>query len=359
MARKTKSQWTALVNEHKSGKSINDILAENPDIKKSTFSYHLKKAQEIPRDVEKVESSKPKTTVVVTKKETPEPEPEPVAPAPVAPVVDTFLDAFNPPMQEKPINYGNSGGGLVDNLFDVNDIFTPEELTKPVAKPEPKKQTAPAGKSKSWWLSKTKDKTPKEKQLEEDDEQLCLVQKIRLYFVHFPELAQLHIVPKKKNGEPDVEKFLISLYTKKTADLEKTLNFVRFHTRNTLNENSSIKLASNVLETGMRIIETTMCFVGIKSQGLTKEVMKDGDIIRCIKEILIDNSITSINVGPKTDLAMKIGMKIIQTDSSNRIEEQMAATAAKKPKQAAPNEPKQGTPSPSNEQTLAEKYNDL
>lgn len=92
--------------------------------------------------------------------------------------------------------------------------------------------------------------TKSELALKEDDEQLILVQKIRLYFVHFPELAKLHIVPCKRNTDtPDTEKWLISLYSKKQEDLEKILNFIRFHVRNNISENSSIKLASNFLET--------------------------------------------------------------------------------------------------------------
>jgi len=67
--------------------------------------------------------------------------------------------------------------------------------------------------------------------------------------------------------------------------------------------------------------------ISVQSQDLTKTVMADPDIIRCVKEILIDNSITSLSLGSKSDLILKLGMKIVSTDSQNRIENRMEANA--------------------------------
>ena len=144
-----------------------------------------------------------------------------------------------------------------------------------------------------------------------------------------------------------------SLYSKKEQDLDKILNFIRFHVRNNINENSSIKLASNVLETGVKVIEHVLLVVGVKSQNLTKNVMADEDIIRCVKEILIDNSITSLNLGPKSDLMLKLGMKVVSCDSQNRIEHRIEAQARSPSRQA-----KVDPDAPLNE-VLAAKYQDL
>ena len=146
----------------------------------------------------------------------------------------------------------------------------------------------------------------------------------------------MHIVPHKKNTDtPDTEKWLISLYSKKQEDLEKILNFIRFHVRNNISENSSIKLASNFLETGIKVLEHILLTVGVQSQNLTKSVMEDQDIIRCVKEILIDNSVTSLSLGPKSDIVLKLGMKIVSCDSQNRIEQRIESQARAKAKAKA------------------------
>eukprot|EP00035_Acanthoeca_spectabilis_P017077 m.356709 g.356709 ORF g.356709 m.356709 type:complete len:354 (-) comp16606_c0_seq6:3471-4532(-) len=346
------ARWAKLIQENRDGKTIAQICRENDDVKKSTFRYHLKKANSEPAESEQEpvqvqtqvqepivqepivqtqvqvqEQAPPRTTVTINKR-------------------DDFLTSFAPEnFKTQPQNRN-----AVDSLFSIDDIFQPETLTVPV---KAKSESKPlAGITKASWFSGKGPKTVlglTESEQQEDNEQLVLVQKIRLYFVHFPELQKLHIVTKKKNtDEPDTEKWLISLYNKKRADLEKTLNFIRFHVRNNINENSSIKLASNVLETGVKVLEHVLLSVGVQSQDLTKNVLADDDIKRCLKEILIDNSINSLNIGAKSDLVLKLGMKIVSTDSQNRIDKQINQQAAKA----------QGTPSNLNDD-LAKKYSDL
>lgn len=335
------ARWAQLIQENRDGKTIAQICRENDDVKKSTFRYHLKKADtDIAPELEHEPVQEPTVQ-----------EPAPIQ-APLRTTVtinkrDDFLTSFAPEnFKTQPQNRN-----AVDSLFSIDDIFQPETLTAPV---KAKSESKPlAGITKASWFS---GKGPKmvltESEQEEDNEQLVLVQKIRLYFVHFPELQKLHIVTKKKNtDEPDTEKWLISLYNKKRADLEKTLNFIRFHVRNNINENSSIKLASNVLETGVKVLEHVLLSVGVQSQDLTKNVLADDDIKRCLKEILIDNSINSLNIGAKSDLVLKLGMKIVSTDSQNRIDKQINQQAAKA---ARP----QSTPSNLNDD-LAKKYSDL
>eukprot|EP00045_Choanoeca_perplexa_P004224 m.36209 g.36209 ORF g.36209 m.36209 type:complete len:129 (+) comp12461_c0_seq1:363-749(+) len=108
--------------------------------------------------------------------------------------------------------------------------------------------------------------------------------------MHFPQLAHLHIIPKKKTkgheGEPDVEKFLIGLYSKKQAELDKMLDFIQFAVRNQINEQTSVKMANNIVTTGSKVIEHVLVALGLKVQGLTSSLMEDEDVTRCIREIL-------------------------------------------------------------------------
>ena len=357
----TKERWGQLVKEHRAGKSIADIVRENEDVKKSTFRYHIKKANvedegEEPTTSQELEPNQELETKTETVTKT-----EVARVAPRIQVRDDFLSSIQPAKSstvdslfgDSFLGQSQSHYGSVDNMFSLDDIFNPDTLKQVDVAPE--KPKSALGKSKSWWLTPAKEKTKTEIALQEDEEQLILVQKIRLYFVHFPELSKLHIVPLKKGtDEPDTEKWLISLYSKKQDALEKILNFVRFHVRNNISENSSIKLASNALETSVKVLEHVLLLVGVQSQDLTKTVMSDPDIIRCVKEILIDNSITSLSLGPKSDLLLKLGMKIVSTDSHNRIESQMQANAQTKAEEAKA----RARAEPLNE-VLAAKYQDL
>jgi hypothetical protein len=107
-----------------------------------------------------------------------------------------------------------------------------------------------------------------------------------------------------------------------------------------------------VLETGVKVLEHVLLVVGVQSQNLTKNVMEDQDIIRCVKEILIDNSVTSLSLGPKSDIVLKLGMKIVSCDSQNRIEQKIESQARAKAKAKVDNT------SPLNGD-LAERYKDL
>jgi hypothetical protein len=327
----SKLEWSNLVNDYNNGKSISDICLENPDVKKSSLRYHIKKSDPQLQEVQEFQvqvpvqepaqepapAPAPKTTVSIRKKEQ------------YSPVTDSFLDSI---IRESPVKSQSQSNPFIQSTTTNNlleSLFEPESLLAPLPA-QAQANKGPSGKigghTKAWWFGASKEKKVKEEpdKFAEDNEQMVLVQKIRLYFVHFPELDKLHIVTRKKGTDiPDVEKWLISLYTKKVPDLEKTLNFIRFHVRNNISENSSIKLASNILETSCRVLEHTLMMTGIKANGLTQNVIADPDITRCIKEILIDNSVTSLHLGPKSDLALKIGMKIVAQDSQNRIEQQM------------------------------------
>ncbi|EDQ91352.1 uncharacterized protein MONBRDRAFT_23655 [Monosiga brevicollis MX1] len=385
---KNSQEYAQALQDYQSGKPLKDILAENPGIKRSTF-YTYKKQNLNPESVEEPQP-KPisKQTVTVTKKQ-PEQvtqeipinysQPENVGTAPA--IQDDFLAGERPELfmdvgadARKESMLGSlmskSSGGkaaMVDELFGDIDLFQPKTLAQPpVSKPQQDpvvKGSTILGHGKSWWTKMPKLKKEKTPEQERDEQQMVTVQKIRLYLMHFPQLEQLHIIPKKKTkgheGEPDTEKWLVSLYTKNQTDLDKMLDFIQFHVRNSINEQTSMKLANNVVTTGSKVIEHILVALGLKVQGLTKTLMEDEDVKRCIKEIIIENGVNTLNYGPKADLGLKLVMKIVQTDSQNRIEETVKQKALEKAleiqKQKA-QEKEKPKPVP---QELADKYDDL
>lgn len=307
--------YQSLVEQYKGGKPMRQILSENPDVKRTTMYYHIKKtpeigesipqAREIPREI-------PRESI---------PRPNQIE------RTDAFLNNF------KSKKTGKLGWQKENEIMDLFGDVMPSNSKKTSFDPmsllqddEPKTSTkSNIPMTKSWWSKepRTKKEMAKEEAEQKETDRLALVQKCRLYIHHFPDLGQLHLVPKKRDGEADVDKFIKDLYTKKEGDLEKIIHLFKFSCRNRIGNNSTITIAENVLKTGTKILEHTLCMTGMKVNGLCDKIMDDEDVSRCLKEILIDSSINTLSYGPKTDLGLKVGMAIVQLDSQNRIEEKM------------------------------------
>ena len=372
---RTNPKLDRALEEYKSGKSASQILKDNPDISKSSLHYRINKSKSEDIAHRAVE---PEPNVQTQASVQPEPQTSQVN-VQHHPVSSHLLQnpsplrnetsALNQPPQtsqsapkrlemrprvpSKPSNMppkmpsniqrvdrfatgerskmSKSGDGLLDNLFgDLNfnePSYNPSDLARPAPSP-PSQNKSLLSKGKSFWFKPPKEKTPKETEEEEENERLVLIQKIRLYFHHFSSLQNLHIVPNKRNSETkDLGKFLEGLYSKKKLDLEKMLHFVKFHVRNQINENTSNKVVESAFQTSIKVLEHLLLLTGLRVGGLTSNVMSDPDIQRCLKEIMIDKSIHTMNFSPGVDLALKVGMGIIQTDASNRITESMVITA--------------------------------
>lgn len=303
------SYYQTLVDQYKDGRPMKKILEDNPDVKRTTLYYHIKKANpnnEV--NTPQVREAPPVSEVTPRQIER----------------TDAFLNNFK---SKKTGKLGWQKENELMNLFgDVADTkktsFDPMSLLQDDEPPAPK-HGLPM--TKAFWTKqpKTKKEIAKEESEQKETDRLALVQKCRLYIHHFPDLGQLHLVPKKKDGEADVDKFIKDLYTKKEGELDKIIHLFKFSCRNRIGNHSTITIAENVLKTGTKILEHTLCLAGMKVNGLCDKVMDDEDVSRCLKEILIDSSINTLSYGPKTDLGLKVGLAIIQLDSQNRIEEKI------------------------------------
>lgn len=329
--------YKSLAQEYKNGKSIKQLLKENPGAKRGAIYYQVNKEgatktepeinqednSNIFMDVKKVSEPEQNNIEERIEETIPQPTPQPQPVYANVPRVDSFLGGYRDKKDNSKLTWKQESA--IDRLFgDMFDTptYDPRQLASVKDKP---KENSLANKSWSWWSKQ--EKTPKQKEkeemVEEENERLSLVQQIRLYFHHFPFLADLHIVPlDKKTNEPDVEKYLISLYTKKPQELERTLHFVKFHTRNQISE-SSTKIFENVAGTVFKFSEHFFIMCGLKVQGLTDKVMSDEDIQRCLKEIQIEHGVSTINYGPKVDLAINLCSTIAKLDTENRIEDKI------------------------------------
>ena len=242
-------------------------------------------------------------------------------PAPQVVRRDTFLEGQS---RAKSSSRKSNLDSFIDNM---NIDFSPQSLNQ-VGKQfeqDTKKKTDKEvlGHTASWWTRPFRTKKTKTEEEQDEDDRLALVQKIRLYMLNFPDLEELHVV------KPDKEKFLISLYSKKKGELEKTLNFLTFHTRNSISEKSTMGSAKTVLTIAGRTIEIILGLVGVKSDGLTNDIASDNDLDRCVREIIIENSINTLNYGPKTDALIRICTIVAKRDGMNRQVEYMQRTQTK------------------------------
>lgn len=333
-----------LADDHKAGMKMKDILRDNPGVSKSTIYHTIRqdnKTQSQPEQVEQIEHQETQQEQPIKQETTPQPPTMTIKKASITrpkaqPIkkVDSFLGGFQSNDRftwEQEQKFDREFGNFFNDVGGKSE-YDPRKLANI---PEPT-QEKPTGKSWSFWKpkQKTKKELEKEEMFQEEDEKLKLVQSIRLYFHHFEFLKDLHIVPEdKKTGEKDVEKYLISLYNKKPMELEKTLHFIKWHTRNNISESSN-KIFENITGTVIKTSEHLMIMLGLKVQGLTERCMNDEDIQRCIKEIQIEHGISTFSYGPKTDLAINICSTIARIDGENRIQEAIAKKQLQEEKKA-------------------------
>ena len=338
---KNNSKIQDLTQQFMNGAKMADILRENPGVSKSTIYHHVRNIKNSNHD--KIEQPVSNNIIEHDHIEPDHIEPDHIEPdhiepvqAPVqrqAPRVDSFLGSHRSKGSKK-LSWAKED--KLDSLF--GDLFADKPSYDPSQLASVQEKTAEKSfkdKPLSWWKKqpKTKKEQERDEMIETENERMKIVQQIRLYFISFPQLQNLHIIPKdKKTNEPDLEKYLISLYTMKENDLYKILNFVQFHCRNSVSENSS-KVFENVAGTIVKFSEHLLVMCGLKVQGLTEQVMADEEILRCIKEIQIESSISTFNYGPKTDLGIQLCSAIARLDTSNRIKERIENQAKKEDEQ--------------------------
>ncbi len=307
-----RKDYSKLVEQYKAGKAPKEVLKDNPGFSKSGLYAALKKEQPAVQQI-------PEPLV-------PELEP-PVVAAPVV-IQDTFLNDYKDTKNSSKMKWESKEERL-DRLFGSIEVpsYGTQDLAKvgnyANAEPEANTFSSMKGKGLNFWTKqpKTQKELAKEEYEKQENERLALIQKIRLYMYNFPDLHELDevITIKNKDGSNNVKKWLTTLYSKKTEDLEKTLHFIQFHTRNTTSDNGTGKVVESVFEISIRAIEMILCALSLKVHGLTQEMMADPDVARCLKEIMIESSIHSHNFGPKTDLIFKLGTKIATVDTMNRV----------------------------------------
>lgn len=281
------SKYKNLVQEYKNGKSIKNILQDNPDIKKSTLHYNIKKFENVQeqsvQDVGHVE------------------------------VNDPYL---NKQRWDKDESINKLFGDIIKN-----PTFNPKEIIIQNTDNEKKQQEKDKAEKflskKSFWLKQPKTKKEVEQDLE--TEKFTLIQQIRLYMQNFPELHDLYIVDIRDDSKPLINKWIDSLYKKPIDQLEKILHCIKFHCRNNSSDQSSGAVAMKMFEITLTVIEHILIKFNLKVQGLSNELMNDPNVKKNLTELMIEHGVNTLQYGPKVDLLLKFLMSVVSLDTRNRM----------------------------------------
>jgi len=353
-----------LVQEYKNGKTMKQIMNENPNISRSTLYYHIRSnknnvQQHIEHELNDELNTKNNSLntnshtkiaqndvlhtdlhtqnvsndVLHTETHTKIAQNTQNDSLIHRPTIEQF-DVQRPSVQQKKIDSFLGGyrkkdsekltwdqENLIDQMFGNIQLqssnepeYDPDKLAN-VQTVQPEKPSK--FKLNFWQKNKTKKQLDKDEVLNIESERLETIQKIRLYIMKFPELENLHII---KN---DKDKFIYSLYTKKQGELDKTLHFIQFHCRNNSNENTAGKMSELALTTILSSFEYLLCSVGMKVKGLSNTVMQNPNIERTLNELMIEHNINTMNISPVYVLMMTIGGSVLALHTKNTIEDKM------------------------------------
>ena len=196
-------------------------------------------------------------------------------------------------------------------------------------------------------------KEDKEKLIEK--ERLSVVYQIRLYLTTFRDEKQLFFALNLDgDDERKINNFIRDLYRKRLPDLEKLLDFIKFHVRNN-NGQITGNLLTNIFFTIIKVLEMILYKFGLDVTGLAEDMRNDKEVVSCLKEIEIESVASRIQFSPKVDLILKLCMKSVQKFSENKIMTFNKDKASKINTKGIGNEL---SSKPPNEE-LKEKYSDL
>jgi hypothetical protein len=214
---------------------------------------------------------------------------------------------------------------MLMRAIEEDDLFHPNSILKT----EPK-ASAPSNISKSGLKSmfsgkklKTEEsKSPEEKQKELDQKRLKLVYQVRMYIYTFRDHDNLFCALNVENDNKKINKFIQDLYKRKIPELEKLLDFIKFHIRHN-NNSVTGNLANSIFFTVLRVVELIVTKMGIDVTGLSDDLRNDPEMISNLKEIEIEMIASKYNLSPKADVLLKICTKGLTKYTENKLNNRM------------------------------------
>jgi hypothetical protein len=198
------------------------------------------------------------------------------------------------------------------------------------------------------------DKSPEDAKKEQEQARLKLVYQVRLYLYTFKDCDNLFLALNVEQTDKKINKFIQDLYRRKTPELVKLLDFIKFHIRHNNNQVHG-NFASGIFFTLTRMLELVLFKLGFDINGLTDDLRNDRDIVSNLKEIEIEMTAGRFNLGPKADVMLKLCQASLSKYTQNRLVSKMQE---KSNKQAAGKAADVLACKPPNVE-LQKKYNDI
>eukprot|EP00037_Helgoeca_nana_P022266 m.226911 g.226911 ORF g.226911 m.226911 type:complete len:383 (+) comp25935_c1_seq12:623-1771(+) len=216
-----------------------------------------------------------------------------------------------------------------DNILGEFNLYDPLNMTNKITeereKPnKPAKITIP----KSLYDPKQvlKEQTREEIQQENEEKRQQCIYVIRSYVYSFKEnLGLQSIIGKDDNAR---EKFVFQLFSKRLGDLQKLESMVKYHVRTELSGTN--QMSTSLVLVACKVIEAVGARVDLRFEGLASEIQQEidnkGQMFALLKEIEIEYNMTQYT-SPKKELLFRLGLKLMEVDSKNRmIERQLTVT---------------------------------
>jgi len=203
-------------------------------------------------------------------------------------------------------------------------------------------------------LGKDNKKTPQELKKEEEQKQMKLVYSVRLYLYTFRDHTHLFAALNIENDDKKINKYIQDLYKRKIPELNKLLDFIKFHIRHN-NNSVSGNFISSIFFTLVKVLEVILTKMGIDLTGLSDELKNDPDMMSNLKEIEIEITSNKLNIGAKTDVLLKLCTKGLTKFTENKMINKMKSLKSVDSTKIAMD--KLNAKIPNNE--LKEKYNDI
>lgn len=210
----------------------------------------------------------------------------------------------------------------IDSVFDIKHLLREERDGPPPPKLNVNKLVKGRGSINDG------DKTPEDIKKEAEQERLKLVYQVRLYLYTFKDCDNLFLALNVEQQDKKINKFIQDLYRRKTVELVKLLDFIKFHIRHNNNQVHG-NFCSGIFFTVTKMMELILSRIGFDITGLTDDLRNDRDIVSNLKEIEIEMTAGRFNVGPKTDVLLKLCQASLSKYTQNKLISKMKQASSK------------------------------
>lgn len=259
------------------------------------------------------------------------------------------LDPFAPP--DEGMGFENIVGEF--NLFDPLNVADQikQEREKPKVEKKISIPKSMTDQNKSVLL---KDQTREEAGKENEELRQKCIYVIRKYVYAFKDNLGLQSIVGKTNDAR--EKFVYTIMGKSLRELQKIESAIKFHVRAEMSGSS--QLLDSMILASVKVIEIVGTRMDLRFEGLTNDISKEleekGQLYVLVREIEIEWGVDAYT-SPKKELMFRLGLKLMEVDSKNRLIERQLSVG-KQPEVATV--PVDRLKQSSNKE-LQEKYQDL